>query len=161
MQNPKVSIVAALAGKKRVLGYKGTIPWYIPEDLQRFKAITMGAPIIMGRRTFESIGRILPGRINIVITRDTSFKREGITIVHSLEEALQQVQNHDEVFVIGGGEIYNQALPITDKLYLTIIDKEIEGDTFFPDFQEFKKVIWQSEEQESDGLKYKFLELER
>lgn len=161
MQNPKVSIVAALAGKKRVLGYKGAIPWHIPEDLQRFKAITMGAPIIMGRKTFESIGRILPGRINIVITRDTSFKREGITIVHSLEEALQQVQNHDEVFVIGGGEIYNQALPITDKLYLTIIDKEIEGDTFFPDFQEFKKVIWQSEEQESDGLKYKFLELER
>ncbi len=168
----KVSIIVAVAGKKRVIGIKGGMPWYIPQELKRFKEITMGHPIIMGRKTFESIGKALPGRINIVITRDAAYTKEGIMVVHSLEKALQvtsHAQGSDEVFIIGGGEIYEQALsfrnkqalPLVGKLYLTIIDKEIEGDTFFPDYSDFKKVVYESEEQQSDGFKYKFLDLER
>lgn len=164
MKNPKVSIIVAVAGSKRVIGKAGGLPWHIPEELKRFKSITMGHPIIMGRKTHESIGRVLPERTNIVITRDPAFQAEDVIVAHSLEEALQLAQGQpgsEEVFVIGGGEIYKQALPIADKLYLTLIENEVEGDVFFPDYSEFKKVISQSPEQESDGFKYKFLELER
>ena len=160
----KISIIAAIAGEKRVIGKKGRMPWYIPEELKRFKSITIGHPIIMGRKTHESIGKALPGRTNIVISRDLSYQAMGIIVVHSLEEALREAvgkPGDKEVFVIGGGEIYQQALPLADKLYLTVIDQEIEGDTFFPDYSEFKKIVWQSDEQESDGFKYKFLELKR
>lgn len=160
----KVSIIVAVAGSKRVIGKKGRLPWYIPEELKRFKSITMGHPIIMGRKTFESIGRVLAGRTNIVITRDPAYQAEGCIVVHGLNEALRlaaSAQGNDEVFVIGGGEIYKEALPLTDKLYLTKIDQEIEGDTFFPDYSDFKKLVWQSDEYESDGFKYRFLELER
>ncbi len=159
-----ISIIVAVAGEKRVIGKAGGLPWHIPEELKRFREATLGHPIIMGRKTYESIGRVLPDRTNIVITRDPSFQAEGIVIARSLEEALQLAQGKpgdDELFVIGGGEIYKQALPLADKLYLTVIDQEIEGDTFFPDYSEFKKVIWQSDEQESAGFKYRFLELER
>ena len=163
MEKPKISIIVAVAGSKRVIGTKGGMPWYIPEELKRFKEITMGHPIIMGRKTHESIGKALPGRTNIVITRDFSFKAEDVMVVHSLEEALRLAsfaQGNNEVFIIGGGEIYKETLPMADKLYLTVIDKDIEGDTFFPDYSEFKKVV-SEESRESDGFKYKFLELER
>lgn len=159
-----ISIIVAIAGEKRVIGTKGGMPWYIPEELKRFKTITTGHPIVMGRRTFESIGKALPNRTNIIITRDKNFQAEGVIVTHSLEEALRLAvgkPGDSEVFVIGGGEIYKQALPAADKLYLTIIDKEIEGDTFFPDYTEFKNKVWESEEQVSDGFKYKFLELEK
>ena len=159
-----ISIIVALAGKKRVIGTKGGMPWYILEELKRFKAITMGHPIIMGRKTYESIGKALQGRTNIVITRDPAYQAEGCIVIHDLNEALRQAQGKpgdNEVFIIGGGEIYKGALPVADKLYLTVIDKEIEGDTFFPDYSDFKKVVWQSEQQESQGFKYKFLELKR
>lgn len=155
-----VSIIVAIAGKKRVIGKKGALPWYIPEELKRFKEITMGYPIIMGRITHESIGKALPGRTNIVITHEPNYLTEGCVVVHSLDEALQKTKNADEVFVIGGGEIYQQALPLADKLYLTYIDKEIEGDVFFPDYSDFKKVVSESPWQEHGGFKYKFLELE-
>ena len=172
MKDQRVSIIVAIAGSKKVIGKKGGMPWHIPEELKRFREITMGHPVIMGRKTHESIGKALPGRTNIVITRESDYVSEGIIVVHSLEEALRlaaSAQGHNEVFVIGGGEIYEQALsfrnkqalPVVDKLYLTVIDQEIEGDTFFPDYSEFKKVVWQSQEQESDGFKYRFLELER
>ena len=172
MKKQKISIIVAVAGEKRVIGKKGGMPWNIQEELERFKSITMGHPVIMGRKTHESIGKVLLGRTNIVITHDPSYQATGIIITHSLEEALQLAKDqpgNDEVFVIGGGEIYEQALsfrnkqalPVVDKLYLTVIDQEIEGDTFFPDYSEFKKVVWQSQEQESDGFKYRFLELER
>ena len=160
----KISIIVAVAGKKRVIGTKGGMPWYIPEELKRFKEITMGHPIIMGRKTFESIGKALPGRTNIVITRDPSFAKEGIVVTHSLEKALRLASDalgNDEVFVIGGGEIYNQAISLADKLYLTYIDKEVEGDVFFPDYSEFKKVVSESDWQQPDEFKYKFFELER
>lgn len=159
-----ISIIVAVAGSKRVIGKAGGMPWHIPEELRRFREITMGHPIIMGRKTHESIGRVLPERTNIVITHDPSFQAEGVVVARSLEEALQLAKGKPgdgEVFIIGGGEIYKQALPITDKLYLTMIDREVEGDVFFPDYSEFKKIVWQSDEQESDGFKYRFLELER
>src|SRR3989338_3873203 len=160
----KVSIIVAVAGKKRVIGTKGGMPWYIPEELKRFKEITMGHPILMGRKTHQSIGKPLGGRTNIVITRDPAFKEEGVTVVSSWDEALRLAKlalGNDEIFVIGGGEIYKQALPLADKLYLTVIDKEIGGDTFFPDYSDFKRVISESDWQQSEGFKYKFLELER
>ncbi|OGE64436.1 hypothetical protein A3I48_00505 [Candidatus Daviesbacteria bacterium RIFCSPLOWO2_02_FULL_36_7] len=160
----KVSIIVAVAGKKRVIGKKGGLPWYIPEELKRFKEITTGHPVIMGRKTHESIGKALPGRTNIIITTSPNYTALDCKVAHSLNEALRLAtlaQGNNEIFVIGGGEIYKQALPKTDKLYLTKIDTEIEGDTFFPDYSEFKKVVWQSEQQESKGFKYRFLELER
>lgn len=160
----KISIIVAVAGKKRVIGKRGGLPWYIPPELKRFKEITMGYPIIMGRKTHESIGRVLPGRTNIIITHDPDYQAEGCRVVNSLDEALRQAmlaQGDDEVFVIGGGQIYEQALPRADRLYLTYIDKEIEGDVFFPDYSEFKKVLSESQWQEHEGIRYKFLELER
>ena len=159
----RVSIIVAVAGKKRVIGKKGGMPWYIPEELKRFKSLTMGHPIIMGRKTHESIGKALSGRTNIVITHDPKYQAEGCIVVHNLNEALEQAKGKPgdgEVFIIGGGEIYKEALSKADKLYLTVIDKEIEGDVFFPGYSEFKKVV-SEESGESEGLKYKFLELEK
>ena len=167
----KLSIIVAAAGEKRVIGKKGGMPWYIPRELKRFKEITMGHPIIMGRKTHESIGKALPGRTNIVVTHEPNYTAEGCMVVHNLEEAIQtareqeilkQVQDDEqEIFIIGGGQIYKEAIKLADKLYLTYIDKEIEGDVFFPDYSEFKKVISESDWQEHEGTKYKFLELER
>lgn len=164
MKSPKVSIIVAVAGAKRVIGKKGDMPWHITEELKRFREITLGHPIIMGRKTHESIGKALPGRTNIIVTRDPSYEADGCITVNSLDKALEVAQGRvggAEVFIIGGGEIYRQALPITDKLYLTVIDKKIEGDTFFPDYSEFKKVVSESYWQQSGDFKYKLLELER
>lgn len=157
---PKISIIVAVAGKKRVIGKIGSLPWYIPAELKRFKEITMGHPIIMGRKTHESIGKALPGRTNIVITHDPNYQAEGCIVVHSLDEAIK-VAKEKEIFIMGGGQIYEQAIHLTDKLYLTYIDKEIEGDVFFPDYSEFKKKVNESDWQEHEDIRYKFLELER
>lgn len=154
----------AVAGKKRVIGKKGNLPWYIPHELKRFKQITMGHPIIMGRKTHESIGRPLPGRTNIIVTHDMEYASAGCFVVHSLGEAVdvaKDKEGNEEIFVIGGGELYKQALPLSDKLYLTKIDQNLEGDVFFPDYSEFKKVVSESEKYEHEGMTYRFLELER
>lgn len=164
----KISIIVAIAGEKRVIGKKGGLPWHLPEELKRFKQITMGHPIIMGRKTHKSIGKVLPGRTNIIITHDSTYLVDGGIVVGSLEEALRQVhtersrsaQGGEEVFIIGGGQIYQEAINLADKLYLTYIDKEVEGDTFFPDYSQFKKTS-ESDWQEYEGLRYKFLVLER
>lgn len=161
--NPKISIIAAV-GKNRELGKTGKIPWYIPGELQRFKQITMGSPIIMGRKTFESIGRVLPGRMNIIITRNTKYHIENAHIENSLKKAITiaKEEKHREIFIIGGGEIYKQALPLADKLYLTIIDKSFEADTYFPKYENlFTKEISKSEAFQSNDMKYYFVELER
>lgn len=158
----KISIIVAMA-KNRVIGTENRLPWNIPDELKRFKEITLGHPIIMGRKTHQSIGRVLPGRENLIVTRDQDFKVDGGIVVHSLKEAIEKAQTEpgsDEIFIIGGGEIYKQALPLTDKLYLTIIDKEFEGDTYFPDYSEFKKVL-KEEKRETDGFQYTLLELEK
>jgi dihydrofolate reductase len=119
-------------GRNRVIGAGGDIPWRLPADWAYLKATTMGHPILMGRKTYESIGKPLPGRTNIILTTNVNYAPEGCVIVHSMEEAIQRYGN-DELFVLGGAEIYKLALPYADRLYATLIDKEFAGDTFFPE----------------------------
>lgn len=126
-----ISIIVAMDDKGGI-GKDGKLPWHIPEDLKRFKELTMGHPIIMGRKTHESIGRVLPGRSNIIITRDPDYRVEGATVCHSPEAALQLCDENDEVFIIGGAEVYEQFLHITDKIYVTQIHKRYPADTYFP-----------------------------
>jgi|SRR5262245_3467575 len=130
---PIVSLVAALA-RNRVIGAGNRLPWRLPEDLKRFKRLTMGAPVIMGRKTHDSIGRPLPGRRNIVVTGQPGARWEGCEAAHSLDDAIALAGDAPEVFVIGGAELYRLALPRADRLYLTLIDADHEGDTFFPAF---------------------------
>lgn len=155
----RVSAIAIIS-KNRGLGFENKLLFHIPGELPRFKQITMGHPIIMGRKTFESIGKPLPGRTNIVITRDPSFHKEGIVVVNSLQEALV-VSSSDEAFVIGGGQIFAEALPKIDRLYLTIVDKEVLADTFFPSFaKEFTKVVEKEKHTEWE-VPYEFVTLDR
>jgi dihydrofolate reductase len=127
-----ISIVVAVS-KNGVIGKKGKLPWHIPAELQYFKRITMGHPILMGRRTHEAIGRALPGRENVVITRDPAYRREGIQVFTSLQDALERYKDQ-ELMVIGGAEIIRQCIHRADRLYLTVIDHEFAGDTFMPAF---------------------------
>lgn len=137
-----ISIIAAI-GKNNELGKGNDLLWYMPADFKHFKDTTTGSAIIMGRKTFESIGKPLPGRQNIVITRDKTFKQQNIEVVHSLKEALEtsrQDLDEKEVFVIGGGEIYKQAMEVADKLYITHVDMtDKDADTFFP---EIIPIVW-------------------
>lgn len=127
-----IGLVAALS-RNQVIGRNNALPWHLPADLKRFKAITLGKPIIMGRKTFDSIGRPLPGRQNIVISRNPHFYAEGITLVQSLDAALEAAGDAPEVMVIGGANIYYQFLPRADRLYLTVVHTQInDGDAFFP-----------------------------
>ena len=119
--------------KNRVIGANGAIPWHLPEELKRFKNLTMGHPIVMGRKTWESIGRLLPGRETVIVTRQKDYRVAGATVVHSLADAIVACGDQ-EIFVIGGAELYAQALPVAGRLYLTIVDAEVPGDTFMPDF---------------------------
>ena len=127
----KVSLIVAVA-KNGVIGTGGTMPWHITEDFAHFKAVTLGHSVVMGRKTYESIGRPLPRRRNIVITRNAELSIEGCEMATSLEAALALCEGEEEVFVIGGGEIYRQAMPLADKLYITHVGIEVEGDTCFP-----------------------------
>ncbi len=128
-----ISMIAAMADD-RIIGKDNQMPWHLPADFAWFKRCTMGKPIIMGRKTFESIGRPLPGRANIVISRDPKLSIDGVTVVASIEQALGIVQECEEVMIIGGGSIYNECLPLAQRLYITFIDAEVEGDTHFPDW---------------------------
>lgn len=134
----RVSIIAAVA-ENGVIGRDGGLPWRLPEDMKRFKALTMGKPIIMGRKTFESIGKALPGRPNIVITRARTFAAEGIHAAHGFKEALNTASalagEEGEIMVIGGAEIYKQALAFASRLYLTEVHQAAEGDVRFPEFE--------------------------
>jgi dihydrofolate reductase len=143
-RKPRISIIVAMA-KNRVIGANNALPWHLSSDLKRFKALTMGHHIIMGRKTFESIGRILPGRTNVVITRNESYRHAGLIIAHSLTDALALCAGDDELFVIGGEQLYREALRLADRVYLTSIDKEFEGDSFFP---EIEHAAWRSISQE-------------
>ncbi|PHR54776.1 MAG: type 3 dihydrofolate reductase [Arcobacter sp.] len=131
---PIISLIAAMA-KNRVIGKDNKMPWHLPADLGHFKSVTLGKPIIMGRKTYESIGRALPGRQNIVISSNPSYILEGCDTVTSFEAALELVKDKEEVMIIGGGFLYKEALVQANKLYLTFIDLDIEGDTFFPDYE--------------------------
>ena len=161
IQNTIISLIAAI-GKNRELGDSGKIPWHISEDFKRFKQLTLGHPIIMGRKTWESLPvKPLPGRYNIVITRDQEFEPEGAIVCNSIENAIEKAREmlKDEVFIIGGGQIFEQSISLADKLYLTIIESDFKADTFFPDYSNFKKVVFEKMG-ESGRYKYKFVELE-
>lgn len=176
----RVSAIAAI-GKNRVLGKHNQLLWHIPDDLRRFKALTLGHPVIMGRKTFESIiavlGKPLPGRTNVVVTRNIDFVNrysdlrsrydefpKSVIVASGIEEAIEKAKSApggEEIFIGGGGEIYRQALPFTERLYLTLIDDEKEGDSFFPAYEdEFKKQVFE-EARDYEGLKYRWVDLER
>ncbi len=130
----KVAMIAAMA-KDRVIGFEGDMPWHLPDDLKFFKSKTTGKPVIMGRKTFESIGsRPLPNRPNIVISRNVNLVIPNVEVFQSIDQALEQYASEEEVIIMGGGELYQQMLPKADRLYLTLIDAEMSGDTFFPDW---------------------------
>ncbi|MCV9888452.1 dihydrofolate reductase [Metabacillus halosaccharovorans] len=137
-----ISLIVAM-DKHRLIGRDNQLPWHLPQDLAYFKKVTMNHKIIMGRKTFESIGRPLPGRENIIVTRDSTYSQEGCTILHSIDEILELSSRSDEeLFVIGGAEIFKEILPVSDRLYITEIDDVFEGDTYFPDRKEteWKKI---------------------
>ncbi|MEX0881592.1 MAG: dihydrofolate reductase [Candidatus Saccharimonadales bacterium] len=128
-----ISTIVAIA-ENGVIGKEGGMPWHLPAELARFKQVTMGHPIIMGRKTHESIGRALPGRTNIVITRNKGFATEGCNVAGSLDEAIElakKSEGADEIFIIGGEQIYKEAMPLLDRIYMTKVDAEVEGDKFF------------------------------
>lgn len=135
----KIAMIVAMA-ENRVIGRNNKLPWYLPKDLQYFKQVTMGKPILMGRKTYESIGRPLPGRTNIVMTRDPDWTADGVRTVHSLDEAVNlaasiaEIDGQEELMIIGGDQIYQSALPKVDRIYLTEVHAEVEGDAWFPDF---------------------------
>jgi dihydrofolate reductase len=129
----RVGLIAAIA-ESGVIGRAGDLPWRLPDDLKQFKARTLGRPMIMGRKTFESLPRLLPGRLHIVVTRDPGYRAEGTVIVHGFDEALARAESESaEVFVIGGAELFRAALSRADSLVITHVEASVEGDTFFPD----------------------------
>ena len=158
---PKLSIIVAMSSN-RVIGVNNSLPWHLSEDLKHFKTLTTGHTIIMGRKTYESIGKPLPNRRNIVISRNLNAFYGGIEVVHSLEDAFSTSSNDDEVFIIGGSNIYEQSLHLAEHLYITEIKKAFEGDTFFP---EIDKSLWTESTREthisSDGLEFSFVRLQK
>ena len=150
-----ISLIVA-HDRNRVMGFENKMPWHLPGDLQYFKETTMGKPIIMGRKTFESIGRSLPGRRNIVITRNASYFAEGIEVVGSVEEALSLVSDVPEIMIIGGEQIFTQSLAIADRLYITRIDETFKGDTFFPSYEGWKKVSCQEPIKAPEGFTFQY-----
>jgi dihydrofolate reductase len=129
----RLSLIVAM-GKNRVIGANGTIPWRLPNELQLFKRVTIGHHIVMGRKTWESIGRLLPGRTTVIVTRQTGYAVPGALVTPSLPAAIQACGDDAEIFVIGGGELYREALPLAQRIYLTTVDAEPAGDTRMPDF---------------------------
>ncbi|MCU7879887.1 MAG: type 3 dihydrofolate reductase [Candidatus Thiodiazotropha sp. (ex Lucinoma aequizonata)] len=160
---PIISLIAAMA-KNGVIGCDDRLPWHLPADLKHFKALTLGKPIVMGRRTWGSLPGILPGRQHIVVTRDQNYRAQGCRVVYSVDEAMQAVAEALEVMVVGGGGFYEAMLPRADRLYLTLVEADIEGDTYFP---EIDWEVWQEVSREHhlvddrNAYPYTFLELNR
>ncbi len=162
-KTPRVSVIAALA-KNRVIGIENRLPWRLPEDLAHFKALTLGHPILMGRKTFESLGRPLPGRTNIVITRNPDYRPEGCLVADSIAGAIALCQDADEVFFIGGADLYAQAIPLADRLYLTEVEIEAQGDAWFPDYDRsaYREISRESHTGgKGDALAFDFVVYER
>lgn len=158
-----ISIILAM-DKNRVIGVDNRLPWRLPAELAYFKKVTMGHAVLMGRKTHESIGRPLPGRVNVVMTRDRSYEADGCVVVHSTEEALERLPADDESFVIGGADMLHLFMPLASKMYITMIDHAFEGDTFFPEIDER---IWRVTSRapgvtdENNPFKYEYLVYER
>ncbi|MFW6019697.1 MAG: type 3 dihydrofolate reductase [Bacteroidales bacterium] len=162
---PKISIIVAIA-KNRVIGKNNQMPWHLPADLKHFKKTTYGFPVIMGRKTFESIGKPLPGRKSIVISRqgNLSLNFESVEVVHSFADAVNAARDYEEAFVIGGSDIYKLALPFTEKIYMTKLDMEVEGDTYFPELDLKRWTLVDEEHHQADTKNphdYSFLVFER
>jgi dihydrofolate reductase len=161
-----VSMIAAI-GNGRVLGKNNGLLWRIPDDMKRLRRLTDGHVLIMGRKTFDSIisarGAPLPNRTNIIITREPAWRHEGVVVAHSIEEALEKAREFKdkEIFIFGGAQIYEQALPYADRLYMTLIDDQKEGDAHFPEYESIFTKITFHEDREHEGLKYKWVDLDR
>jgi len=159
----RISLISALS-TNNVIGQENGLPWRLPADLRRFKKLTLGKPIIMGRKTHESIGRVLPDRQNIIVSRNTDFTAEGATVVHGLDEALDAAGNADEVMICGGANIYFQYLPRTERMYLTLVHGDFEGDAHFPAYnrREWRTVVEEHHPaDEENPYPYSFLTLQR
>lgn len=151
-----ISLIVA-HDKNRVIGYENKMPWHLPGELKYFKETTMGKPMIMGRKTFESIGRPLPGRRNIIITRNKDYHAEGIELASSLEEAIQMARDAEEIMIIGGEQIFKLAMENADRLYITHIEHEFEGDTYFPSYGDEWNLVSVSEPVATpDGYIFKY-----
>jgi dihydrofolate reductase len=158
-----ISIIVAVA-ENQVIGFDNHLLWHISEDLKRFKCLTLGHHVIMGRKTYESVGKPLPGRINIVISRQENLAIEGCLVAKSLEEALELAKQDSELFIIGGGDIYKQALPIADKIYFTRVHAGFPGDTFFPELNLSEwatESVTKGKPANDDGLGYTFINFVR
>jgi|TARA_B110000902_G_C14292649_1_gene581675 dihydrofolate reductase len=155
-----LSLIVARASNG-VIGKDNQLPWFLPADLKYFKAVTMGKPIVMGRKTFESIGRPLPGRQNIVVTRNVNFISDGITVVHSVEAAIAAANAVEEVMLIGGSELYKLSLPLADRIYLTEIYQDFDGDAHFPPLASQWREISREDHVSDDGLAYSFCIFDR
>jgi dihydrofolate reductase len=144
-----ISLIVAVA-RNGIIGRDGDLPWHLPTDLKRFKALTMGHHLVVGRKTWEEVGRPLPGRVMVVVTRDPEYRPEGVIVVHSVEQALEVACGDDEVFIAGGGEVYRQALPLVDRMYVTRIHAEVAGDTTFPEVDPADWRLVETEDYEAD-----------
>ncbi len=159
-----VSIIVAM-GKERVIGIKNALPWKLPADMEHFRRLTDKKPLIMGQKTFESIGKALPGRINIVLTLDKNFQASDCLVAHSIEEALQIAKEKgEEVMICGGFSVYKQFLPLADRMYLTLIEGDFDGDAFFPEFdwkdwKELERI--ENQPDKNNHYKYTFITLQR
>jgi len=163
MPKPILSIITAM-DNNRLIGKNNALPWHLPEDLAFFKRTTLNKPIIMGRKTFESIGRPLPGRTNIIISRNSDYKVEGCVVLNSIEAVLEYCKNDNEIMLIGGASLYEQWLPYAHQMYLTRIDNEFEGDAWFPEYhpEQWETVWHESHTSKQDPtLKYQFIKLKR
>jgi dihydrofolate reductase len=161
VQRPRISLLVAVA-RNGVIGAAGGMPWHLPEDLKRFKALTLGHTLVMGRKTHESIGRLLPGRRTVIVTRNPDYRVEGATMAGDLPAALAAAAHDAEIFVVGGGEIYAQALPFADRLLVTEIDLAPAGDTMFPAIDPAQWHEFARERRVTDdGLAYAFVDYER
>ncbi len=159
----RIALIAAMA-ENHVIGRNNQLPWRIPADLKHFKVLTMGKPIIMGRKTYESIGRPLPGRVNIVLTGDVTYRAEGCEVVHSIAQALQVAGAVEEAMIVGGSDLYRQTIGDADRLYLTLVKAEVEGDAWFPEidsrqWREIKREAHRADD--SNQYDYAFVVLER
>ncbi len=166
MSAMRLSILVATA-KNRVIGKNNALPWHLPADLKHFKALTMGHPIIMGRKTYESIGRLLSGRTNVIVTRQKAYQVAGAITANSIDDALKVcqagVEGNDEVFLIGGAELYRQTLELCDRMYITEIQRDFDGDTYFPafDMEEWKEITREKNFSEDRRLDYHFVVLDQ
>jgi dihydrofolate reductase len=160
MSKPIISIIAAIAEKNRAIGKDNKLLWHISEDLKRFKNLTNGHAVIMGQKTYESIGRPLPNRTNIIISDNPDFHPENVIVARSIAESVEKAKEveSEEIFICGGGMVYKQFISLADKLYLTLVEDDFEADVFFPEYAEFGKIINETQSSEGD-YKYKFVEL--